>query len=112
MAKIGSLSESYTITLGGKEVTVDKQCVLNNGIRKLGIGDITFENAFNYETLKKTWKSKTSIPTEAELKSKGIEQMEADLSLPTIDEIKASAKAKLIAGEKLTEQEATIITGV
>ncbi len=46
-----------------------------------------------------------NAPTWAEI------QTEMD-NIPDKDALKASAKAKLIAGEKLTEEEANIIVGV
>ena len=54
-----------------------------------------------------------SQPTDAEIKSKitEMETAEAADKQAQID-LKASAKAKLIAGEKLTEEEANILVGV
>ena len=109
MATITSLKETYTITLDGQETTLDKQLVLNKGIQRLNITDTGWSNAFNYETLTDTWESDTAIPTENELKAKGIEQMEYEMTLPSKEDLKASAKAKLVDGEPLTEDEANTI---
>lgn len=103
-----SLEEFYTVTIDGEETTMPKLSILNRGLTKLGLSQ-SGTNAFNYQTLTDTWESETAIPTEDELKAKGIEQLEHEATLPTLAELKASAKAKLIAGESLTSDEADTI---
>ena len=110
MATITSLKETYTITLDGQETTLDKQLVLNKGIQRLNITDTGSVNAFNYQTLTDTWESDTAIPTEDELKAKGIEQMEYEMTLPTKESVQASGNQKLL-DLGLTQAEATALTG-
>ena len=54
-------------------------------------------------------KDGATIPTEAEVNAKMQELQDADANKPNL---KASAKAKLIAGEPLTEEEANVLVGV
>ena len=61
------------------------------------------------------WNLDISKPTDAELNSFEDEAntMKAeDDAKPTRAELKANAKSKLVAGEKLTEEEANILVGV
>ena len=59
------------------------------------------------------WLEDTTPISKADIKST-MEQMEVDLAneKQAKEDLKASAKAKLIAGEKLTEEEANILVGV
>ena len=99
--------EFYTLTINGEEKTLPKMSILNRGLTKLNLSQDGV-NSFNYETLSQTY-SGDNLPSEDELKVKGVEQFEYELTLPTIEDIRASAKAKLIAGEPLTEEEANTI---
>ena len=54
-------------------------------------------------------KDGATMPTEAEVNAKMQELQDKDANRPNL---KASAKAKLIAGEALTEEEANILVGV
>jgi len=101
------MEEFYTITINGVEETLPKMAILNRGLTKLNLSQDGV-NAFNYETLSASYEG-DNLPTEDELKAKGVEQLEYETTLPTIEEVKASAKAKLIAGEALTEDEANTI---
>ena len=103
-----SLEEFYTVTIDSKEATIPKISLLNRGLTKLGLSQ-SGTNAFNYATLKETYKNEGTLPSEEVLKAKGVEQFEYELTIATLDEVKASARAKLIAGEKLTENEANTI---
>jgi len=99
--------EFYTLTINGEEKTLPKMSILNRGLTKLNLSQDGV-NSFNYETLSQTY-SGDNLPSEDELKTKGVEQLEHETTLPTIEDVKASAKAKLIAGEALTEDEANTI---
>ena len=107
MAIITKLEEFYTLTINGEEKTLPKMSILNRGLTKLNLSKDNV-NAFNYKTLSETYIG-NNLPSEEELKTKGVEQFEYELTLPTTQDIKASAKAKLIAGEALTEEEADTI---
>tara|TARA_R100001460_G_scaffold50746_1_gene89209 strand:- start:2288 stop:2587 length:300 start_codon:yes stop_codon:yes gene_type:complete len=54
-------------------------------------------------------KDGATMPTEVEVNEKMQELQDADANKPNL---KASAKAKLIAGEPLTEEEANVLVGV
>ena len=54
-------------------------------------------------------KDGATMPSEAEVNAKMQELKDIDTNKPNL---RASAKAKLIAGEKLTEEEATVLVGV
>ena len=99
--------EFYTLNVNGEEKTLPKMSILNRGLTKLNLSQ-TGINSFNYETLSASYEG-DNLPTEDVLKAKGVEQLEYESTLPTIEDIKASAKAKLIAGEPLTEDEANTI---
>ena len=58
-----------------------------------------------------TWLNGEEI-SKADIEAKRAELQIIDDAKPTRTELKASAKAKLIAGEKLTEEEANILVGV
>ena len=55
-----------------------------------------------------TWLQGEEIP-KADIEAKRIELQAIDDAKPTKEELKASAKAKLMSGEALTEDEANII---
>jgi hypothetical protein len=101
------MEEFYTITINGVEETLPKMAILNRGLTKLNLSQDGV-NAFNYDTLSASYEG-DNLPTEDELKAKGVEQLEYETTLPTIEEVKASAKTKLISGEALTEDEANTI---
>jgi len=103
-----ALEEFYTVTIGGKETTMSKMALLLKGLTKLGLSQ-NGTNAFNYTTLKESYKNEGDLPSEEVLKAKGIEQFEHETTIPTLDEVRTSAKKKLVAGEKLTEDEASTI---
>ena len=107
MANITNNEEFYTLTVNGEEKTLPKMSILNRGLAKLNLSQ-DGTNSFNYETLSQTYEGE-NLPSEDELKAKGIEQLEYEATLPTEADLKASAKAKLIAGEALTEEEANTI---
>ena len=54
-------------------------------------------------------KDGATMPSEAEVNTKMQELKDIDTNKPNL---RASAKAKLIAGEKLTEEEANVLVGV
>ena len=54
-------------------------------------------------------KDSATMPSEAEVNAKMQELKDIDTNKPNL---RASAKAKLIAGEKLTEEEANVLVGV
>ena len=58
-----------------------------------------------------TWLQGEEI-SKADIEAKQAELQVIDDAKPTRTELKASAKAKLIAGEKLTEEEANVLVGV
>ena len=107
MANITNNEEFYTLTVNGEEKTLPKMSILNRGLTKLNLSQ-NGTNSFNYETLSQTYEGE-NLPSEDELKAKGVEQLEYEATLPTREDLKASAKAKLIAGEALTEEEANTI---
>ena len=100
--------EFYTLTINGEEKTLPKISILNRGLTKLNLSQDNV-NAFNYETLSASYKG-DNLPSEDELKAKGIEQMEYDMTLPSIEDIKASGNQKLL-DLGLTQAEATALTG-
>jgi len=55
------------------------------------------------------WKDGTTPISAEDIQAKYDELVEKEKNLPNV---KASAKAKLIAGEKLTEEEANVLVGV
>jgi hypothetical protein len=65
--------------------------------------DDTVQIGFSYDAKKKTFTS--NLPTDDE-----IAKHQADIQAKK--DLRASAKAKLIAGEKLTEEEANVLVGV
>ena len=107
MANITNNEEFYTLTVNGEEKTLPKMSILNRGLTKLNLSQ-NGTNSFNYETLSQTYEGE-NLPSEDELKAKGVEQLEYEATLPTREDLKASAKTKLIAGEALTEDEANTI---
>ena len=101
------LEEKYQVIVNGVQQELPKMSILNRGLRRLNLSRDGV-NAFNYETLSQTYEGE-NLPSEDELKAKGIEQLEYEATLPTEADLKASAKAKLIAGEALTAEEADTI---
>ncbi len=83
---------------------IDAIISLSDGKAQVAIKD---ENIDNIEWLNGT----TPIAKEDILAEQSRLQEEEDAN-PSTEELKASAKAKLIAGEKLTEEEANVLVGV
>ena len=59
-----------------------------------------------------TWHNGTTPIPKADIEAKMAELPTAEEETTARENLKASAKAKLIAGEKLTEEEANILVGV
>ena len=79
-SKDTSLENFYDLTVNSVSGTYTTTYVLNRGLVKLGI-NIEGANPFNYETLKSTWTNSTAIPTEDEIKTAAVSQIETDISL-------------------------------
>ena len=101
------LEQKYQVNINGVQIELPKMLILNKGLKKLNLS-FNGTNAFNYETLSKTYEGSTPLPSEDVLKAKGIEQLEYESTLPTLEEAKASALAKLSA-LGLTEEEVKAI---
>ena len=85
---------------------------LGNAIRKINPNAmyVIMEDPI-YENIE--WKDGTTPIPQNELEAKLAEMQTAwDNEIQAEEDLKASAKAKLIAGEKLTEEEANILVGV
>jgi len=74
------LENFYDLTVNSVTGTYTTTYVLNRGLVKLGI-NIEGANPFNYETLKSTWTNSTALPTEDEIKTAAVSQIETDISL-------------------------------
>ena len=69
------------------------------------------ETSDGYESIE--WLNNTTPISKEDIEAKLVElQAEEDAKVQAKIDLKASAKAKLIAGEKLTEEEANILVGV
>ena len=79
-AKDTKYQEFYELTVNSVTGDYPKGYTINRGLAKLGI-DAGGVNPFNYTTLKETWTSSTSIPTEDALKTAAISQIETDISM-------------------------------
>lgn len=79
-AKDTKYQEFYELTVNSVTGDYPKGYIINRGLAKLGI-DSEGVNPFNYDTLKDTWTSSTSIPTESALKTAAISQIETDKSM-------------------------------
>jgi len=79
-AKDTKLQEFYELTVGSTKGDYPKGYTLNRGLVKLGFSLSDLET-FNYDTLKSSWVSKTAIPTEEEIKTAAIAQIEIDISM-------------------------------
>ena len=79
-AKDTKYQEFYELTVNSVTGDYPKGYTINRGLAKLGI-DSEGVNPFNYDTLKDTWTSSTSIPTESALKTAAISQIETDKSM-------------------------------
>ena len=79
-AKDTKYQEFYELTVNSVTGDYPKGYIINRGLAKLGI-DSEGVNPFNYDTLKDTWTSGTSIPTESALKTAAISQIETDKSM-------------------------------
>jgi hypothetical protein len=101
------LEQKYQVNINGVQVELPKMLILNKGLKKLNLS-FNGTNSFNYETLTETYEGSTPLPSEDVLKAKGIEQLEYESTLPTFEEAKASALAKLSA-LGLTEEEVQAI---
>ena len=58
------------------------------------------------------WNLDIAQPTSEQIESYETVANETEANIPSTADLKASAKAKLIAGEKLTEEEANRLVGV
>ncbi len=101
------LEQKYQVNINGVQVELLKMLILNKGLKKLNLS-FNGTNSFNYETLTETYEGSTPLPSEDVLKAKGIEQLEYESTLPTEEEVKANALAKLSA-LGLTEEEVQAI---
>tara|TARA_R100000388_G_C7218142_1_gene147341 strand:- start:57 stop:452 length:396 start_codon:yes stop_codon:yes gene_type:complete len=79
-AKDTKYQEFYELIVNSKIGDYPKQYTLNRGLVKLGFSLSDLET-FNYDTLKSSWVSKTAIPTEEEIKTAAIAQIETDISM-------------------------------
>jgi len=79
-AKDTQWQEFYELTVNSTKGDYPKQYTLNRGLVKLGFSLSDLET-FNYDTLKSSWVSKTAIPTEEEIKTAAIAQIEIDISM-------------------------------
>jgi len=79
-AKDTKLQEFYELTVGSTKGDYPKGYTLNRGLVKLGFSLSDLET-FNYDTLKSSWVSKTAIPTEEEIKTAAIAQIQTDISM-------------------------------
>ena len=79
-AKDTKLQEFYELTVSSTKGDYPKGYTLNRGLVKLGFSLSDLET-FNYDTLKSSWVSKTAIPTEEEIKTAAIAQIEIDISM-------------------------------
>ena len=69
------------------------------------------ETSDGYESVE--WLNDTTPISKEDIETKLVElQAEEDAKIQAEIDLKASAKAKLIAGEKLTEEEANVLVGV
>lgn len=87
---------------------------LDSGINKLGtwtyqIEDEDLSKITFYDNDGNEIPKPSDFPTDEQIKTA---QAEEQVRMDNIPNVKASAKAKLIAGEKLTEEEANILVGV
>ena len=87
---------------------------LDSGINKLGtwnykISDEDLSTIIFYDDNGNEIPRPSDFPTDEQIKTA---QAEEQARLDNIPNVKASAKAKLIAGEKLTEEEANVLVGV
>ena len=103
MVSINLTQETYQVTINGVSYELIKGLVLNKGLTRLNLS-FNGTNSWNYETLSATYEGSTPLPSEDELKAKGIEQLEYESTLPTPEELKTAALAKLQA-LGLTEEE-------
>ena len=91
-----------------KKLSRDKAIL---AINPNAIFNIVNETVEGYESIE--WLNDTAPISEADIEAKLVElQAEEDAKEQAKIDNKASAKAKLIAGEKLTEEEANILVGV
>ena len=79
-AKDTQLQEFYELTVNSTKGDYPKGYILNRGLVKLGFSLSDLET-FNYDTLKSSWASETAIPTEEEIKTAAIAQIEIDISM-------------------------------
>ena len=79
-AKDTKYQEFYELIVNSKIGDYPKQYTLNRGLVKLGFSLSDLET-FNYDTLKSSWVSKTAIPTEEEIKTAAIAQIQTDISM-------------------------------
>ena len=108
MTNILNNEEFYTLNVNGEEKTLPKMSILNRGLTRLNLSQDNV-NSFNYETLSQTYTG-DNLPSEDELKAKGVEQLEHEMTLPSIEDAQASGNQKLL-DLGLSQAEATALTG-
>ena len=87
----------------------DKTINLNDAILDIN-AECKFENQEPYTDYSKiVWQDGSPTVSQADAEAKIAELQAIEDAKPTLEEIRASAKAKLIAGEALTEDEANTI---
>jgi hypothetical protein len=87
----------------------DKIINLNDAILDIN-AECKFENKVPYTDYSKiVWFDGSPTVSKADAETKMAELQAIEDAKPTLEEIRASAKAKLIAGEALTEDEANTI---
>ena len=87
----------------------DKIVNLNDAILNIN-SECKFENVEPYTDYSKiVWQDGSPTVSQADAEAKIAELQAIEDAKPTLEEIRASAKAKLIAGEALTEDEANTI---
>ena len=87
----------------------DKIINLNDAILDIN-SECQFENEQPYTDYSKiVWQDGSPTVSQADAEDKIAELQAIEDAKPTLEEIRVSAKAKLIAGERLTEDEANTI---
>lgn len=79
-AKDTEFGEFYELTVNSTKGDYPKGYILNRGLIKLGFS-LDNISTFNYTTLKDSWVSNNAIPTEEEIKTAAVSQIETDISM-------------------------------
>ena len=83
-----------------------------NGINKVDfLKDVLLEDDGDGVVYISEWNLDIAQPTDEQIESYETVANETEANTPTKSELKASAKAKLMAGEPLTEEEANVMIG-